>query len=1466
MANSKIQNLTAITTPLSTDVAVIVNDPSGTPTDRSVTLANLSKGLNAGNIPITPVGGIAATNLQAALSELDTEKLSTSGTAATVTTNANMTGDITSVGNATTYNNTVPSLKGGFQVATSVGGTVDAITAVYSPVLTLADRTVAVFRSTGENTSTTPTFAPDGLTPKVITHFGGIPLHPNDTGIAGHVCIVMYSGVTDKWELIDPIYTLDGLSDVVISSPVSGDLLGYNGANFVNVAASIASAGAGVTFYNSSPTITATGLNNVVPILSLVNTPVTTAEQTVAGTVNNTTSPIAAWLDGVLGRTSIDAGLWSFNTYYSIDSATGATSLTRNVYSVLPQDGGAVTVTVTGTGTSRTFTASGGTPFATTKIDASATNTVASYISTPLGIYQITARTSDTVVTVTVPTTYTNESTVAFQVWKKLFGVNTGELNATSVALASFQTTQPAFTITVNHKLGLLSFITTTNSRIFTIYYDGTEHNTSFQSPLTVLHNNLPGLNGGTSNQYYHLTSTEYTGTGTGDFVRKISPALTTPSLDNATALSLNKFIATIGGTPSTGMIGQQIDTGNPFQSEYFALRADNATAAVGSVFVGARSRGTLAAPTVIQSGDSLFGILALGYDGTDYAQAGSLFFEVDGTPGDNDMPARMVIKLSPDGTQVPVEAFRISQDKSALFAGNVGLGANSLTLTGSIAATGARVTKGWFTDLESTNMPTVGGTAILSSLTAPSFTSASLGTASTTAGQVVFKNATNAFTQTFTGSALAASRNYILPTTDPTVGQVLSASAPSGADITLSWATAAGGGFSWGATATGASGVGLSLSPTNGATGAYAFDVANSSAAPTNAWIYGVLGNTQTVAHTMAKLDTGTSALANVGVLTNLFNVNANAIGNKVDFGTTGTGYAYVVDGTGAFGGLLKYSNTVTSPSMGTDGLLRLNFNQTADLNNYSGYGLGLLSYTRTNTRTSATVTDNYSAITFARTNVQTGAGGTLLAQGSVVSIAGTDTQTAGTLTPSYDLLSLTPSLRSTGSSINITFSNSVVASGVAAIKLNSGTSAITRGIVGQWLGSAYIDINPVNGTTAATNTFYGIRYNNDSNFGTTGNSDTYFIYGYNKNSSGSGKNTFIGIYNDATTATLGTTGPSQDVALGIHQRGAGGTSIAVSSIDNVNSSTNGLVNYTLSNTQSGASVMQKIDLGTSAQGHTGLLVNMVNASTSARGITINPSTTGTGYGINFSNTGASGFTSIFQDTVISGGYLMQVNTLNGIGFYWATLNNIGLYEDTISATGKGIYQGTITASGGVGIFQSSIAGIGISQTAISSAGNGLYQGSLSGIGWNVLSMTNGNIAKFFSLNTSISTSSLIARTIDASEILSSRTSTATTGTVADNFNLSYFKRTSVQNGAGGTFTAAGSVLKLENVATQTAGTLTDTVATLSLAQSNNSVGGHILFNAYSGTPTPNNTLWYDGTSLKYRDNAGTIKTVTVT
>lgn len=49
----------------------------------------------------------------------------------------------------------------------------------------------------------------------------------------------------------------------------------------------------------------------------------------------------------------------------------------------------------------------------------------------------------------------------------------------------------------------------------------------------------------------------------------------------------------------------------------------------------------------------------------------------------------------------------------SANVTGDLTLGAQNLTMTGSLAATGARVTKGWFTDIESTNVPTVGGTSL---------------------------------------------------------------------------------------------------------------------------------------------------------------------------------------------------------------------------------------------------------------------------------------------------------------------------------------------------------------------------------------------------------------------------------------------------------------------------------------------------------------------------------------------------------------------------------------------------------------------------------------------------------------------------------------------------------------------------------------------------------------------------------
>ena len=332
---------------------------------------------------------------------------------------------------------------------------------------------------------------------------------------------------------------LANLSTVSLSTPLPDQLLGYNGTSWVNVTGNSAGAGTGVVLYNATPNITATGTQNLVPINTLATIPVVTAEQTVTGSANNSTVLFSAFVTPALGRTIIDAGVWDFIIWAGVDATVATNTVTRQVYTAIPLVTG--TVTMTGTGTSRTATASAGTPFAVAVIDASATNTIASYLQTPAGLYQITARTSDTVVTIGVPSTYTNESAVAGTVWKKLFGITTGNIIDTTPTYGLYEvsTTASSYAITTATQIGTLGFFTTSGvvTRTVTLPYNGTTHNTHTNTPLANLHNQLAGLNGGTANEYYHSTATEYTGTGTGVFVRATSPTLVTPALGTPTAL-----------------------------------------------------------------------------------------------------------------------------------------------------------------------------------------------------------------------------------------------------------------------------------------------------------------------------------------------------------------------------------------------------------------------------------------------------------------------------------------------------------------------------------------------------------------------------------------------------------------------------------------------------------------------------------------------------------------------------------------------------------------------------------------------------------------------------------------------------------------------------------------------------------------------------------------------------------------
>jgi hypothetical protein len=100
------------------------------------------------------------------------------------------------------------------------------------------------------------------------------------------------------------------------------------------------------------------------------------------------------------------------------------------------------------------------------------------------------------------------------------------------------------------------------------------------------------------------------------------------------------------------------------------AIRNSNDFAAA-AVFIG-KSRGTTAgAVTAVQNDDLLGGIYFLGADGTNLEIGAQITALVDGTPGNNDLPSRLVFSTTADGASSPTERMRITQ-AGHVFVGNV--------------------------------------------------------------------------------------------------------------------------------------------------------------------------------------------------------------------------------------------------------------------------------------------------------------------------------------------------------------------------------------------------------------------------------------------------------------------------------------------------------------------------------------------------------------------------------------------------------------------------------------------------------------------------------------------------------------------------------------------------------------------------------------------------------------------------
>ena len=81
------------------------------------------------------------------------------------------------------------------------------------------------------------------------------------------------------------------------------------------------------------------------------------------------------------------------------------------------------------------------------------------------------------------------------------------------------------------------------------------------------------------------------------------------------------------------------------------------------------KSGGTMASPTIVADNELIGSILGYAYDGNSWGSMASMVFDMDGTPGDGDLPGRIEFYTAADGSESLSERMRITS------AGHVGIG-----------------------------------------------------------------------------------------------------------------------------------------------------------------------------------------------------------------------------------------------------------------------------------------------------------------------------------------------------------------------------------------------------------------------------------------------------------------------------------------------------------------------------------------------------------------------------------------------------------------------------------------------------------------------------------------------------------------------------------------------------------------------------------------------------------------------
>jgi hypothetical protein len=152
------------------------------------------------------------------------------------------------------------------------------------------------------------------------------------------------------------------------------------------------------------------------------------------------------------------------------------------------------------------------------------------------------------------------------------------------------------------------------------------------------------------------------TGAGNALVVEDSANPDATPFVVDASGFVIQGYTANLTGA------AYQSNSGTPFSGIRW-----NAASTGPSVIIGKSRSATIGTNAIVQSGDTVGSITFNGDDGAAFIPAASIVAAVDGTPGTNDMPGRLIFNTTADGASTTTERMRIDSS------GNVGIGTSSL-------------------------------------------------------------------------------------------------------------------------------------------------------------------------------------------------------------------------------------------------------------------------------------------------------------------------------------------------------------------------------------------------------------------------------------------------------------------------------------------------------------------------------------------------------------------------------------------------------------------------------------------------------------------------------------------------------------------------------------------------------------------------------------------------------------------